>query len=67
MKKQIMAQIKPDAVIHCAAWTAVDAAEDEDKQETVRQVNVDRHRETLQKVCQELDMQDVVPFNRLCI
>ena len=22
-------QIKPDAVIHCAAWTAVDAAEDE--------------------------------------
>ena len=28
-------EIKPDAVIHCAAWTAVDAAEDEDKQDKV--------------------------------
>lgn len=31
--------IAPDAVIHCAAWTAVDAAEDEDKRETVHAVN----------------------------
>ena len=23
-------EIKPDAIIHCAAWTAVDAAEDEE-------------------------------------
>ena len=29
-----------DGVVHCAAWTAVDAAEDEDKQEIVRKVNV---------------------------
>ena len=29
----------PDVVIHCAAWTAVDLAEDEDKQEKVRLVN----------------------------
>lgn len=29
----------PDAVIHCAAWTAVDAAEDDDKQEKVHLVN----------------------------
>ncbi|MDE6075698.1 MAG: dTDP-4-dehydrorhamnose reductase [Clostridia bacterium] len=29
--------VKPDAVIHCAAWTAVDAAED--NEEKVRQVN----------------------------
>ena len=42
--ENILTQIKPDAVIHCAAWTAVDAAEDEDKQEKVRLVNVDRHR-----------------------
>ena len=27
-----------DGVVHCAAWTAVDAAEDEDKQEIVRKV-----------------------------
>ena len=24
--------VKPDVVVHCAAWTAVDLAEDEDKQ-----------------------------------
>ena len=29
----------PDAVIHCAAWTAVDAAEDVDKREKVRAIN----------------------------
>ena len=31
--------VKPDAVVHCAAWTAVDLAEDEDKQEKVRAIN----------------------------
>ena len=33
--------IHPDAVVHCAAWTAVDMAEDDDKTELVRKVNVD--------------------------
>jgi len=33
--------MKPDAVIHCAAWTAVDAAEDEDKIDKVKAVNAD--------------------------
>lgn len=32
-------EIAPDAVIHCAAWTAVDMAEDDDKVEKVRAVN----------------------------
>ena len=36
--KTIM-EIKPDAVVHCAAWTAVDMAEDDDKVEAVRRVN----------------------------
>ena len=31
--------IKPDAIIHCAAWTAVDAAEDEENQEKVHAIN----------------------------
>ena len=39
-----IAEIKPDAVIHCAAWTAVDAAEDEDKQALVQAINVDGTR-----------------------
>ncbi len=30
---------QPDAIIHCAAWTAVDAAEDEDNQPKVRSIN----------------------------
>lgn len=37
--KNAMEEIKPDAVIHCAAWTAVDMAEDDDKVELVRKVN----------------------------
>ena len=31
--------IAPDAVVHCAAWTAVDLAEDADKQDLVRAIN----------------------------
>ena len=31
--------IKPDAIVHCAAWTAVDLAEDIDKQPMVYKVN----------------------------
>lgn len=36
--------IKPDAIIHCAAWTAVDAAEDEENKEIVKRINVDGTR-----------------------
>ena len=32
-------EVCPDALIHCAAWTAVDLAEDADKQEKVRAIN----------------------------
>lgn len=38
--KKVITEMKPDAVIHCAAWTAVDMAEDDDKVEKVRAVNV---------------------------
>ena len=34
-----LSRFAPDAVVHCAAWTAVDLAEDEDKQEKVRAIN----------------------------
>ncbi len=43
-----------DAVVHCAAWTAVDAAQDEDKQETVRRVNVDGTK-YIARACKEAD------------
>lgn len=32
-------EIRPDAIIHCAAWTAVDAAEDEENKEKVHKIN----------------------------
>ena len=37
--KQIITEMGPDAIIHCAAWTAVDAAEDEDNQPKVHAIN----------------------------
>lgn len=37
--KRVIEECKPDAVIHCAAYTAVDAAED--NQELCRKINVD--------------------------
>ena len=33
-------KIHPDVIVHCAAWTAVDLAEDDDKVAKVRAVNV---------------------------
>ena len=38
--KRILREEAPDAVIHCAAWTAVDAAEDEENQPKVFAINV---------------------------
>ena len=37
---EAVAAVKPDAVLHCAAWTAVDAAEDEENKPKVFAVNV---------------------------
>lgn len=36
---EVLDRVRPDVVIHCAAWTAVDLAEDADKQEKVRAIN----------------------------
>lgn len=35
----IIEEIKPDAIVHCAAWTAVDAAEDDENKEKVDLIN----------------------------
>lgn len=35
----MIGKVKPDAVIHCAAWTAVDAAEDEENRSKVHDIN----------------------------
>lgn len=51
--RRIISDIRPDAVIHCAAWTAVDAAEDEDKKAKVYAVNVDGTAH-IADVCKEI-------------
>ncbi len=38
---KILTEIHPDGIIHCAAWTNVDAAEDPENEPKVRAVNVD--------------------------
>lgn len=50
----IISELAPDAVIHCAAWTAVDLAEDEDKKEIVHRVNA-VGTENIAKACKKLD------------
>lgn len=52
--ERVVAVAKPDAVIHCAAWTAVDQAEDEDNIETVRAINAGGTR-NIAEVCKQLD------------
>lgn len=49
--EQILMQERPDAVIHCAAWTNVDLAEEHEEQ--VRAVNADGTRHIAQ-VCKAL-------------
>ena len=50
----VLAEMKPDAVIHCAAWTAVDLAEEEDNQAKVHAINAGG-TQNIATVCKELD------------
>jgi dTDP-4-dehydrorhamnose reductase len=38
---KVISEIKPDVIVHCAAWTAVDAAEDDDKKDLVHKINAE--------------------------
>ena len=50
---KLIKEYHPDAVIHCAAWTNVDAAEAPENQAAVRAVNVDG-TENLAKACKSI-------------
>lgn len=52
--QRVMRETSPDAVIHCAAWTAVDAAEDIENHERVHQINA-MGTENIARMCAELD------------
>ena len=51
--EKVMTEVHPDKVVHCAAWTAVDAAED--NQEVCHKVNVDGTA-NIAKMCGKLDI-----------
>ncbi|WP_415933039.1 dTDP-4-dehydrorhamnose reductase [Ruminococcus champanellensis] len=51
---RVIGEAAPDVVIHCAAWTAVDAAEDPENIAKVRAVNAGGTRNIAQ-VCKKLD------------
>ncbi len=52
--EKVITEIRPDAVIHCAAWTAVDAAEDDDNVELVRRINVNG-TQNIADACKKID------------
>lgn len=52
--EKVITEINPDVVVHCAAWTAVDMAEDDDKVEKVRAINADG-TDHIAQVCKKLD------------
>ena len=51
--RQVITEAKPDAVIHCAAYTAVDAAEDNVK--LCRKINAEGTK-NIAEVCRDLDV-----------
>lgn len=51
---QVIGETNPDVVIHCAAWTAVDAAEDEENIPKVMDVNA-KGTEYIAKACKQID------------
>ena len=50
----VLQEVKPDAVVHCAAWTAVDLGEDDDKVDKVRSINAGGTK-NIAEVCKKLD------------
>ena len=46
--------VNPDVIVHCAAWTAVDLAEDEDKKAKVFAINAEG-TENIARVAKEID------------
>ena len=51
---EVITKTKPDSVVHCAAWTAVDAAEDEENKPKVYAINV-LGTKYIAEACKEVD------------
>ena len=64
---RVICEMKPDVVVHCAAWTAVDLAEDEDKKDKVHAIKCGMVTANIAKGLQEDWQQDGLHQHRLCI
>lgn len=64
--RKVITEMRPDAVIHCAAWTAVDMAEDDDKAEEVRAVNVGGGHKMLPMPAKRLDVKCSICPRTMC-
>ena len=53
--RSVLSSCAPDALIHCAAWTAVDAAEDEENRDKVYQINA-QGTLNIAKYCKDADI-----------
>lgn len=53
--RKVIHETSPEGVIHCAAWTAVDAAEEEENREKVMAINVNGTR-SIALACKDLDI-----------
>ena len=51
--ESVIARVRPDVIVHCAAWTAVDLAEDEDKRDKVFAINA-HGTENMAKACKNV-------------
>ena len=54
----VIREVAPDVVVHCAAWTAVDMAEDDDKVAKVRAINAGGTA-NIASVCKDIDAKRV--------
>ena len=52
--QKVLYSMQPDAVIHCAAWTKVDLAEEPEKREAVYAVNVEATKQ-IAMMCKEIN------------
>lgn len=51
---RVISDMHPSAIVHCAAWTAVDAAEDEENKNKVYKINVEGTK-NLANACKSVD------------
>ena len=59
---EVITDVNPDVVVHCAAWTAVDAAEDEENIPKVRAINVSG-TQNIADVCKNINCKMIIPAN----